>query len=120
MKRVIEEHTVILQYSPMTGGLPNIETLEKANVVITSKGFRKEIRKVVCRGDLFEDNISIPDKVPQVMVPYIDVLDLSVVPSVLRQRDSPSTVPLNDSRPHKINISFFKPGLCPHHLLGTP
>ena len=120
MKRVIGERTVILQYSPMSiGNLANIETMKKANVMVMSKRLYKEICKIVCRGNLLKGNISTPDKVPQVVVAYINVHDFSMVPGVLHQCNSPSAVPLNDSWFHKINIHFFRPGLCPYLLLGT-
>ena len=52
-------------------------------VVIPSKGFSEEIGQIVHRGKLFENNLFVLDKFPDIMMADVDVFDLTMVLRIL-------------------------------------
>src|SRR6266545_1624850 len=120
MRKEQESVRVYLQYSPINVGLlRNVEHLEQTVMIVVGKGFGKEIGSVVSRWDLLDYNGTRFHQLTNIMVANVDMLDLSMVFGVLRQRNRSLVVSLNHTRCGIIDSHLSQPCLHPYHLLGT-
>ena len=112
--------TVILQHSPMSiRASVNVEIGQKTMVVVTRKRLGEKVCHISGRWDLLNQYSSRLYELSDIVVPDVDVLYLSMVLRILRQRNCPSAVSLYHPWHDVVNHDFIKPILHPHHLLSA-